>query len=68
MIRPDHYTVTHQKQLRDLERRRNVKRRELFDAQGAIDTQREELIEKIERQLKHTSAVLPLFIIRWRLL
>ena len=40
--------LAHQKQLRDLERRRNVKRRELFDAQDAIDQQREELIGKIE--------------------
>ncbi len=60
--------LTHQKQLRDLERRRNVKRRELFDAQDAIDTQREELIGKIEKQLKHTSTVQALFTIRWRLL
>lgn len=67
MIRPDHYTVTQQKQLRELERRRNVKRRELFEAQDGIDTQREELIGKIEKQLKHTSAVQALFTIRWRL-
>jgi ERCC4-related helicase len=60
--------LTHQKQLRDLERRRNVKRRELFDAQDAIDKQREELIGKIEKQLKHTSTVQALFTIRWRLL
>ncbi len=59
--------LTHQKQLRELERRRNVKRRELFDAQDAIDTQREELIGKIEKQLKHTSTVQALFTIRWRL-
>jgi hypothetical protein len=59
--------LTHQKQLRELERRRNSKRRELFDAQDAIDTQREELIGKIEKQLKHTSTVQVLFTIRWRL-
>jgi adenine-specific DNA-methyltransferase len=59
--------LTHQKQLRELERRRNVKRRELFDAQDAIDQQREELIGKIEKQLKHTSTVQALFTIRWRL-
>ncbi len=59
--------LTHQKLLRDLERRRNGKRRELFDAQDAIDQQREELIGKIEKQLKHTSAVQILFAIRWRL-
>ncbi len=58
--------LAHQKQLRDLERRRNGKRRELFDAQDAIDQQREELIGKIEKQLKHTFDVRPLFTIRWR--
>ena len=59
--------LVHQKQLRDLERRRNVKRRELFDAQDAIDKQREELIGKIEKQLTHTSTIQTLFAIRWRL-
>ena len=58
--------LTHQKQLRDLERRRNTKRRELFDAQDAIDQQREDLIGKIEKQLKHSSAVQALFMIRWK--
>lgn len=57
--------LTYQKQLRDLERRRNVKRRELFDAQDAIDKQREELIGKIEKQLMHTSTIQPLFTVRW---
>ena len=58
--------LTHQKQLRDLERRRNGKRSELFDAQDAIDQQREDLIGKIEKQLKHTYGVKALFAIRWR--
>ena len=43
-----------------------AKRRELFDAQDAIDQQREDLIGKIEKQLKHTSEVRTLFTIRWR--
>ncbi len=59
--------LAHQKQLRDLEKRRNGKRRELFDAQDAIDQQREDLIGKIEKQLKHRSDTQPLFTIRWRL-
>ncbi|MHB1344943.1 MAG: SNF2-related protein [Thermoleophilia bacterium] len=59
--------LTHQKQLRDLEGRRNSKRRELFDAQDAIDQQRGDLIGKIEKQLKHRSETRPLFTIRWRL-
>jgi len=54
-----------QKQIRNLERRRNAKRRELFDAQDAIDGQREELIGKIEKQLQHTTTVQALFTIRW---
>ena len=44
---------------------RNTKRRELFDAQDAIDTHREELIEKIEKQLKQRRSVQVLFAIRW---
>jgi adenine-specific DNA-methyltransferase len=60
--------LNHQKQLRDLERRRNGKRRELFDAQDAIDRQREELIGKIEKQLRHTQGVKAVFTIRWRLI
>lgn len=59
--------LSHQKQLRDLERRRNLKRRELFDAQDAIDGQREELIGKIERQLRHSRAIQMLFTVRWRI-
>jgi len=58
--------LEYQKQIREIERRRNTKRRELFDAQDAIDTQREELIGKIEKQLKHSSTVQALFTIRWR--
>ena len=42
-------------------------RHERFDAQDAIDQQRENLIGKIEKQLKHTYGVKALFAIRWRL-
>lgn len=59
--------LSYQKQLRDIERRRNINRRELFDAQDAIDKQREDLIGKIEKQLKHTSSVQALFTIRWKI-
>jgi adenine-specific DNA-methyltransferase len=37
----------------------------LFDAQDAIDAQREELIENIEKQLKQRRSVKVLFTIRW---
>jgi hypothetical protein len=58
--------LTHQRAVRELERQRNTKRRELFDAQDAIDGKREDLIGKIEKQLQHTSVVQPLFTIRWK--
>jgi len=45
---------------------KNAKGRELFDAQDAIDHQREDLIGKIEKQLKHTYGAKALFAIRWR--
>jgi superfamily II DNA or RNA helicase len=54
-----------QKVIRDLERRRTEKRRDLFNAQDSIDAQREDLIGKVEEKLKQTSSVQPLFTIRW---
>jgi ERCC4-related helicase len=56
-----------QKDIRELERRRTGKRRELFNAQDSIDAQREDLIGKVEEKLRQTSTVQPLFTIRWRL-
>ncbi len=56
-----------QKQIKQLEQARNKKRRELFDQQDRIDAQRDELIEKIERQLKQKQQSSELFAIRWRL-
>lgn len=58
--------LAHQKQTRELEKRRNNKRKELFDAQDAIDVQREGLIVKIEKQLQHTAEIKLIFIICWR--
>ena len=56
-----------QKSIKALEKTRSAKRRELFDAQDAIDEKRDEPIEGTERQLKHTRAVQTLFTIRWGL-
>jgi len=54
-----------QKVIKALEKTRNTKRRELFDAQDAIDAQREELIKNIEKQLKQRRSVQVLFSVRW---
>ena len=55
------------KRLKKVEAERNKKRRELYDAQDAIDKQREDLISKIEGQLRMNQMVKPLFLIRWEL-
>ena len=57
-----------QKQIKQLEQSRNKKRRELFDQQDRIDAQRDELIEKIERQLKQKHNTEKVFSIRWRVI
>ena len=56
-----------QKQIKALEAQRNQKRRSLFDAQDQVDKQREELIAVIEGKLDQTTALLPLFTLRWTL-
>ena len=56
-----------QKQIKTVEAQRNDKRRSLFEAQDAIDQQREDLIGKIEGKLKQGTALNPLFSVRWTL-
>ena len=56
-----------QKQIKALEATRSRKRRELFDAQDAIDVQRDELIGKIEQQMRQKQAVQTVFTMRWTL-
>jgi hypothetical protein len=54
-----------QKQIKALETQRSQKRRSLFDAQDAVDAQREELIAEIEGRMAQKSGRTPLFLIRW---
>ncbi len=56
-----------QRQMKSLEATRSRKRRELFDAQDAIDRQRDELIEATERQLRRSYGTVRLFAVRWSL-
>ena len=56
-----------QKLIKSLEKTRNTRRRELFDAQDAIDDKRDELIKNIEKQLKQTRSNQVLYKIRWSL-
>jgi hypothetical protein len=56
-----------QKQIKAIESQRNDKRRSLFEAQDAIDQQREVLIDKIEGKLMQETRVQPLFHLAWRM-
>jgi superfamily II DNA or RNA helicase len=56
-----------QKRVRALETLRGEKRRSLFDAQDAVDSQRDELIAQIEAKLEQKSSRQQLFVIRWRI-
>ena len=54
-----------QREIKALEKRRNRKRRDLYEEQDQIDEQRTVLIEDIERQLRTTHEVQRLFTVRW---
>ena len=56
-----------QKHIKAIEAHRNDKRRSLFEAQDAIDRQREELISRIEGKLVSTSQTQELCTICWKL-
>jgi len=56
-----------QREIQDLEKRRNKKRRDLYDEQDRIDDQRAELISGLERQLATTCDLTPRFTLRWTL-
>lgn len=56
-----------QREMKALETARSRKRRQLFDAQDAIDRQRDALISRIEAQLQQTQSVEGIFRVRWSL-
>jgi adenine-specific DNA-methyltransferase len=56
-----------QRAVQAFERKRTNKRREIFEAQDAIDGQRDELIGKLEGQLRQRVAQLAIFEVQWRL-
>jgi adenine-specific DNA-methyltransferase len=56
-----------QKSIRALEKKRSQKRRDLYEAQDAIDEQRDELIGKLESQLRQKVATEIIFESRWNL-
>lgn len=54
-----------QRRVRDLERKRNERRRHLFEAQDRIDAERDELIAEIERRLVSSEDRDTLILVHW---
>ena len=54
-----------QRAIKTLESTRTTKRRDLYEAQDQIDKHRDELIGRIETQLKQKHTFTPFFAIRW---
>ena len=57
-----------QRQIKDLERKRNEMRRRLFETQDDVDLKKERLLESIEARLTQSSNCETLFTIRWNII
>ena len=55
-----------QREIKELEKRRNTKRRNLFEAQDEIERRKEGLLESVEARLKQKIETQELFAIKWR--
>ncbi len=56
-----------QRNVKDLEAKRNAKRKSLFAAQDEIEARRDELIRQVEGKLEQKVSIETLFAVRWRL-
>ncbi len=57
--------VTFQKQLKSLEAQRNLKRKNLYEAQDSLEQPRDAINISIEGKLTHKVSLEPLFTVRW---
>ncbi|MBU4305715.1 MAG: DEAD/DEAH box helicase family protein [Candidatus Omnitrophica bacterium] len=55
-----------QRQIKDTEKKRNEMRKKLYDSQDDVDKRKEQLIDKVEAQLKQKTKIEKIFSIRWR--
>ena len=56
-----------QREIKELEKKRNDKRRNLFEAQDQIDSRKENLLNEIEARLQQSVKLEELFTIKWHL-
>lgn len=59
--------VNEQRAIKELEKRRNNLRRELFDKQDEIDTEKDKLLDTVQSRLESESSTEVLFTLKWKL-
>lgn len=57
--------VKAQRQIKQLEQKRSAFRRELFEAQDAIDSDKDSLMDDVEKRLRQTTSSQPLFSVQF---
>ena len=57
-----------QREIKDSEKKRNEMRRKLYEAQDDVDVKKENLLERVEAQLKQKSTLQTLFTISWKII
>ena len=55
------------RRIKDLEKRRAEKRRGLFEAQDAIDSRKEQLLDQVQARLQQLTSQSEVFRVHWRL-
>ena len=59
--------VKAQRQIKEMKKKRNELRLNLYQAQDEIDKRKENLIEEIETRIKQIIETNPLFLVKWKL-
>ena len=60
--------INAQRQIKELEKKRNTLRMNLYQAQDEVDVRKEKLIEDIEARLQQKLERSDLFLIRWKMI
>lgn len=57
--------ITAQREIKEMEKKRNRLRQNLYQAQDEVDSKKEDLINEIEARLKQNIETEELFLIKW---
>ena len=57
-----------QREIKDLEKKRNEMRQKLFQAQNEVEVKKENLLDKVEAQLNQKITQTPLFTIKFKVI